>query len=131
MITSFYLGTFDALYGGEVALKETDYGYQYGDVPFYKVPSHEAHLIVMRKEFLPRCKTKFYEGPDKAYKLINKEHLLYSTLFNMKVESDGLGLVMMRDIKSHFPNEKDFYFVKLTVDRMERIESELDKIKRL
>jgi hypothetical protein len=27
VITSFYLGTYDALYGGEVALKETDYGY--------------------------------------------------------------------------------------------------------
>lgn len=50
VITSFYLGTYDALYGGEVALKETDYGYQYGKVPIYRVPSHEDHLIVMRKE---------------------------------------------------------------------------------
>ena len=128
VITSFYLGTFDALYGGDVALKETDYGYQYGDVPIYKVPSHEAHLIVMRKEFLPRYEAKVYEGPDKAYKLINKEHLLYSNLFNMKEEADGLGLVMMRDLKFYLPSDDNFHYVKLMVDRMERVESELGKI---
>jgi hypothetical protein len=128
VITSFYLGTFDALYGGEVALKETDYGYQYGDIPFYKVPSHEAHLIVMRKEFLPRCEAKIYEGPSKEYRLINEQYLLYSNLYNMKVETDGLGLAMMRDIKFYLPDEKDFHFVKFTVDRMERIESELEII---
>lgn len=131
VITSFYLGTFDALYGGDIALVEKDYGYQYGDVDIYKVPSHEAHLIVMRKELLPRYEAKVYEGSDKAYKLINKEHLLYSTLFNMKKETDGLGLVMMRDLKFYLPNEKDFHYVKLVVDRMERVESELDKIKSL
>ena len=131
VITSFYLGTFDSLYGGDIALKETDYGYQYGDVSIYKVPSHEAHLIVMRKELLPRYEAKVYEGPDKAYKLINKEHLLYSNLFNMKEEADGLGLVMMRDLKFYLPEEKDFHYVKLVVDRMERVESELEKIKSL
>lgn len=131
VITSFYLGTFDSLYGGDIALKETDYGYQYGDVSIYKVPSHEAHLIVMRKELLPRYEAKVYEGPDKAYKLINKEHLLYSNLFNMKEEADGLGLVMMRDLKFYLPDEKDFHYVKFMVDRMERSESELDKIKSL
>ena len=128
VITSFYLGTYDALYGGEVALKETDYGYQYGEVPIYRVPSHEDHLIVMRKELLPRCEAKIYEGPSKEYKLINEQHLLYSNLFNMKDEGDGFGLAMMRDIKFYFPEEKDFHYVKLIVDRMERNESELEKI---
>ena len=41
----------------------------------------------------------------------------------------ALGLVMMRDIKFYLPDEKDFHYVKLMVDRMERSESELDKIK--
>lgn len=129
VITSFYLGTFDALYGGDIALKETDYGYQYGDVSIFKVPSHEAHLIVMRKEYLPRCVAKIYEGPDQAYKLINKEHLLYSNLYNMKEETDGLGLIMMRDLKFYLPSEDNFHYVKLVVDRMERLESEINTIK--
>lgn len=128
VITSFYLGTYDALYGGEVALKETDYGYQYGDVSIYRVPSHEDHLIVMRKELLPRCEAKIYEGPSKEYRLINEQHLLYSNLFNMKDEGDGFGLAMMRDIKFYFPEDKDFHYVKLIVDRMESKDSELQKI---
>ncbi len=65
VITSFYLGTYDALYGGEVGLKETNYGYHYGDVSIYRVPSYEDHLIVMRKDLLPRCEAKVYEGPSK------------------------------------------------------------------
>lgn len=131
VITSFYLGTYDAIYGGDTPLEETAYGYQYGEVPIYRVPSHEDHLIVMRKEQLPRCAAKIYEGPSKEYKLINKQHLLYSNLFNMKDEGDGLGLVMMRDIQFFFPEDKDFHYVKLIVDRMERKESELEKIKRM
>ena len=129
VITSFYLGTFDDLYGGDVALKETDYGYLYGDMPIYRVPSHEARMIVMKKELLPRCEVKVYEGDDKKLKLINEQHLLYSNIFNMKEEKDGLGLIMMRDLKFYYPDEKDFHYVKLVVDRMERVESELDKIK--
>ena len=105
--------------------------HQYGNVDIYKVPSHEAHLIVMRKELLPRCEAKVYEGDDKRFKLINEQHLLYSNLFNMKEEKDGLGLIMMRDLKFYYPDENDFHYVKLVVDRMERVESELDKIKRL
>lgn len=131
VITSFYLGTYEALYGGEVALKETDYGYQYGVVPIYRVPSHEDHLIVMRKELLPRCEAKVFEGPSKEYRLINEQHLLYSNLFNMKDEGDGLGLAMMRDIKFYLPEDKDFHYVKFMVDRMERVESELGRIKSL
>jgi len=131
VITSFYLGTYDTLYGGDIPLVETDYGFQYGDVPIYRVPSHEDHLIVMRKELLPRCEVKDYEGPSKEYRLINEQHLLYSNLFNMKDEGDGLGLAMMRDIKFYFPKDKDFHYVKLIVDRMEHKESELDKIERM
>lgn len=129
VITSFYLGTYDALYGGEVALKETDYGYQYGEVPIYKVPSHEDRLIVMRKELLPRCEAKVFEGPSKEYRLINEQYLLYSNLFNMKDEGDGLGLAMMRDIKFYLPEDKNFHYVKFMVDRMERVESEQGKIR--
>ena len=131
VITSFQLGTFDALYGGDVALVETDYGYLYGDMPIYRVPSHEARMIVIRKELLPRCEAKVYEGQDSQFKLINEEHLLYSNLFNMKEEADGLGLIMMRDLKFYYPKEEDFHYVKLAVDRMERVESELGKIKRM
>ncbi len=129
VITSFYLGTYDVLYGGEVALKETDYGYQYGEVPIYRVPSHEDRLIVMRKELLPRCEAKVFEGPSKEYRLINEQYLLYSNLFNMKDEGDGLGLAMMRDIKFYFPEDKNFHYVKFMVDRMERVESEQGKIR--
>ena len=131
VITSFYLGTYDALIGGDTPLEETDCGYQYGDVPIYRVPLHEDHLIVMRKELLPRCEAKVYEGPSKEYRLINEQHLLYSNLFNMKDEGDGLGLAMMRDIKFYFPEDKDFHYVKLIVDRMESKESELKKIERM
>ena len=129
VITSFYLGTYDALYGGEVVLKETDYGYQYGEVPIYRVPSHEDRLIVMRKELLPRCEAKVFEGPSKEYRLINEQYLLYSNLFNMKDEGDGLGLAMMRDIKFYLPEDKNFHYVKFMVDRMERVESEQGKIR--
>ena len=128
VITSFFLGTYDDLYGGDIALKETDYGYQYGEVPIYRVPSHEDHLIVMRKELLPRYEAKVFEGPNKEYRLINEQHLLYSNLFNMKDEGDGLGLAMMRDLKFYLPEDKDFHYVKLLVDRIERKESELSKI---
>ena len=131
VITSFYLGTFDDLYGGDIALKETDSGYLYDDMPIYRVPSHEARMIVMKKELLPRCEAKVYEGDDKRFKLINEQHLLFSNIFNMKEEKDGLGLIMMRDLKFYLPDEKDFHYVKLVVDRMERVESELDKIKRM
>lgn len=131
VITSFYLGTYDAIYGGDTPLDETAYGYRYGDVSIYRVPSHEDNLIVMCKEQLPRCAAKIYEGPSKEYRLINEQHLLYSNLFNMKDEGDGLGLVMMRDIQFFFPEDKDFHYVKLIVDRMERKESELEKIKRM
>lgn len=131
VVTSFFLGTFDALFGGDTAIEGTDYGYLYGDVDIYKVPSHEAHLIVIRKELLPRCEAKVYEGPSKEYKLINEEHLLYSNIFNMKDEGDGFGLAMMRDIKFYMPDEKDFHYVKLIVDRDERVESELGKIRLL
>ena len=131
VVTSFFLGTFDSLFGGDTAIEGTDYGYRYGNVDIYKVPSHEAHLIVIRKELLPRCEAKVYEGPSKEYKLINEEHLLYSNIFNMKDEGDGFGLAMMRDIKFYMPDEKDFHYVKLIVDRDERVESELGKIRLL
>ena len=131
VITSFQLETFDALYGGDISMKETEYGYLYGDMLIYRVPWHEARLIVMKKEFLPKCEAKEYEGEDKRFKLINEQHLLYSNIFNMKEEKDGLGLIMMRDLKFYYPDEKDFHYVKLVVDRMERVESELGKIKRL
>jgi hypothetical protein len=98
-------------------------------MPVYLVPAHVDRMIVMRKELLPRCETKIYDGPDKAYRLVNEQHLLYSNLFNMKEEKDGLGLVMMRDLKFYYPKEKDFHYVKLIVDRMECVESELAKIK--
>ena len=83
----------------------------------------------MRKELLPRCKAKIYEGPNTEYKLINEQYLLYSNIFNMKDEGDGLGLAMMRDIKFYYPNDKDFRYVKLVVDRMEQIDSDLQIIK--
>ena len=47
----------------------------------------------------------------------------------MKDEGDGLGLEMMRDIKFYYPNDKDFRYVKLVVDRMEQAESERTIIK--
>lgn len=130
VITSFYLGTFDKLYGGDVPMKETDYGYLYGDMPIYRVPSHEACMIVMKKELLPRYEAKVFEG-DKRFKLINEQHLLYSNIFNMEEKAEGLGLIMMRDLKFYYPSDNDFHYVKLVVDRMERVESELDKIKSL
>lgn len=129
VVTSFHLSTFDTLYGGEVGFAKTDFGYIYGDMPVYLVPAHDDRMIVMRRDLLPRCEAKIYEGPDKAYRLINEEHLLYSNLLNMKEEKDGLGLVMMRDIRFFYPKEEDFRYVKLAVDRMERVESELGKIK--
>ena len=47
----------------------------------------------------------------------------------MKDEGDGLGLAMMRVIKFYYPDDKDFRYVKLVVDRMEQIDSDLHKIK--
>lgn len=128
VITSFNLGTYDDLYGGDVKLVETDCGYRYGDMDIYRVPSHEAHLIVMRKEHLPRVEAKVFEGDNPEYALINEKHLLYSNLFNMKDEGDGYGLAMMRDLKFYYPSEDDFRYVKLVVDRLEKVESELGKI---
>ena len=121
VITSFNLNTFDDLYGGEVKFVETEYGYRYGKMEIYRVPSHEAHLIVMRKEYLPRVEAKLYEGDNLEYALINDEHLLYSNLFNMKDEGDGYGLVVMRDLKFHYPIDSNFRYVKLVVDRLEKV----------
>ena len=83
----------------------------------------------MLKEKLPRCEAKIYEGPNTEYKLINERHLLYSNIFNMKDEGDGLGLAVMRDIKFYYPDDEDFHYVKLVVDRMENVESEIFEIK--
>jgi hypothetical protein len=47
----------------------------------------------------------------------------------MKDEGDGLGLAMMRDIKFYYPDDKDFCYIKLIVDRMEKIDSDLQIIK--
>ena len=129
IITSFYLDTYDDLYGGDVAIKPTEFGYQYGATPIYMIPSHEDHLIVMRKELLPRYEIKLYEGPNTEYRLINEQYLLYSNIFNMKDERDGLGLAIMRSIKFHCPDDKDFHYVKLVVDRLEQVTSELRIIK--
>lgn len=131
VITSFSLSTFDDLYGGNVKIEEMVFGYRYGNVEIYRVPSHEAHLIVMRKGFLPRVEAKLFEGDNPEYSLINDEHLLYSNLFNMKDEGDGYGLAIMRDLKFYYPAENDFRYVKLVVDRLENAESELVKIKAL
>lgn len=105
IISSFYLGTYDDLYGGDVMIKPTEFGYQYGSTPIYTIPSHEDHLIVVRKELLPRYEIKIYEGPNTEYRLINEQHLLYSNIFNMKDERDGFGLAIMRDLKFYYPND--------------------------
>lgn len=128
VITSFGLGTFDDLYGGDVRFTETDFGYRYGDMDIYRVPSHEAHLIVMRREHLPRVEPKVFEGDNPEYALINERHLLYSNLFNMKDEGDGYGLAMLRDIRFYYPSEADFRYVKLVVDRLDKVVSDLDGI---
>ena len=60
--------------------------------------------------------------------MINELHLLYSNIFNMKDEGDGLGLAVMRDIMFYYPADKDFRYVKLVVDRMEQIDSDLQII---
>ncbi len=128
VITSFNLGTYDDVYGGNVKFVETDYGYRYGDMDIYRVPSHDAHLIVMRKEHLPRVEATLFEGDNPEYALVNEKNLLYSNLFNMKDEGDGYGLAMMRDLIFYYPTENDFRYVKLVVDRMEKVDSELGKI---
>jgi len=130
VIISFQLDTFDNLYGGEIAFMETDFGYLYGNMPIYRVPSHEDHIIIMLKDALPRYETKQYEGPNAEYKLINQQHLLYSNIHNMKDEGDCLGLAMMRDLKFYYPSNDNFSYVKLVVDRMEQTESEVNKIKK-
>jgi len=128
VIASFDLSTFDSLYGGKIAFEETEYGYKYSGVAIYRIPSHEAHLIVMRKEYLPRCEVKMFEGENPEYALINERHLLYSNLLNMKEEKDGYGLAIMRDIKFFYPSEEDFCYIKLLVDRLEKVESELEGV---
>ena len=57
--------------------------------------------------------------------------MLYSNIFNMKDEGDGLGLAMMRDIRFHYPDDKDFRYVKLVVDRLEQVASEMAMIVKL
>ena len=56
-------------------------------------------------------------------------HLLYSNSFNMKDEGDGVLLAMMHEMKFYYPADKDFRYVKLVVDRMEQIDSDLQIIK--
>ena len=129
IITSFYLGTYDDLYGGDIPIKETDFGYQYGEIPIFMIPSHEAYLIVIRKELLPRCEAIMYEDPNTEYKLINEQHLLYSNIYDMKNEGDDFGLVMMREIKFYYPNDNDFRYVRLVIDRIEHGDSDLSIIK--
>ncbi len=131
IITSIFLGTYDELYGGDVAIIETEFGYQYGETPIYWIPWYEDQLIVMRKDFIPRCECKKYEGPNTEYKIINEQYLLYSNIFNMREEGDCVGLAIMRDIKFYYPDDNNFHYVKLGVDRMEHIESELSKIKNI
>lgn len=131
VITSFRLGTFDNLFGGDVAIKETDYGYKYGEIPIYMIPSHEAHLFVMRKDMIPRSENTTYQGPNTEYQLINEQYGLYSNIFNMKNEGDGFELIVLRNLKLYYPDDKDFHYVKFTVDRLEQVDSELDRINKI
>lgn len=131
IISSFHLDTYNDLYGGDIVFKETKFGYQYGETPIYYIPSHEAYLIVMRKEFLPRCEAKVYEGSNTDYRIINERHLLYSNIFNMKDTGNGLDLTMMRNIKFYYPRDNDFRYVKFDVDRFEHVESDLGNVKRI
>lgn len=131
VIASFDIGTYDDLYGGEVPFNETKYGFQYGDISIYRIPSHDAHLIVMRNDNLPRTEAKVFEGGNEEFKLINEDHLLYSNLYNMKDIGDELGLAMMRDIKFYYPENCNFKYVRIDVDRLENTESDLDKIEQI
>jgi hypothetical protein len=85
----------------------------------------------MRKEFLPRCEAKVYEGSNTDYRIINERHLLYSNIFNMKDTGNGLDLTMMRNIKFYYPRDNDFRYVKFDVDRFEHVESDLGNVKRI
>ena len=46
-----------------------------------------------------------------------------------KDEGDGFLLAMMHEMKFYYPADKDFRYVKLVVDRMEQIDSDLQIIK--
>lgn len=131
VITSFRLGTFENLFGGDVAITETEYGYKYGEIPIYMIPSHEAHLFVMRKDMIPRSENTTYQGPNTDYHLINEQYGLYSNIFNMKDEEDGFELIVLRNLKLYYPDDKDFHYVKFTVDRLEQVDSELDRINKI
>ena len=47
----------------------------------------------------------------------------------MKDEGDGFLLAMMHEMKFYNPADNDFRYVKLVVDRMEQIDSDLQIIK--
>lgn len=44
VITSFYLGTYDDLYGGDAVLKETEYGYHYVKLVVDRMERVESEL---------------------------------------------------------------------------------------
>lgn len=130
VVTSFHLDTFDSLYGGEKMIK-TSSGYEYKGMSIYHVPAHEDFMIIMRSDCLPRYEAKIYEGENAEFKLINEENLIFSNLLNLREEDDGYGLSLMRDIRFFYPEDEDFHYVRLNVDRMERKESEVQAIEKI
>ena len=130
VVTSFHLDTYDDLYGGDAPLVKTMYGYCYKGMNIYHVPAHEDFMIIMRADRLPRCEMKEYEGDNPEYKLIDSVNRVYSNVLNLKDMGEYYGMAVMRDIRFCTPDKKDFKFIRLDVDRMERTENQLGEMQK-
>lgn len=126
VVTSFSLNTFDDLYRGELPFERKSLGYIYKGINIYHVPAYENYMIVMRADRVPRYEAKTFEGENSDFRLIDEENLIYSNLLNMREEADGYVLSLMRDLSFYYPEDSDFHYVRLNVDRSESIVSEFN-----
>ena len=118
VVTSFRLDTYDKLYGGDAPFEVMSYGYSYKGMCIYRIPAHNDFMIVMKANRLPIYEINKFESGNSEFKLIDKEHMIYSNLLNMKDMDDSYGLSVMRDIRFYYPKDEDFHYIRLQVDRM-------------
>lgn len=130
ILSSFYLDTFDTLYGGE-PLRKTVYGYEYKGVPIYKIRANDRFMVIMRKEYLPKAEFKPYEGDNGEYEQIDGKNFIYSNIHQMKDLGEHYGLSVMRVVKFQLPPKGSFKYIRLNIVDHHKEQSEIGKLSKV
>lgn len=129
MISTFRLSTFDSIYGG-VPIKETEWGYDFNNIPIYFVPSNinQRCIFIMRRENLPTASLKQFSGNNPEFELIDEKSLLFSNIHKMKDLGNNYGLSVMRVVRFIMPKKENFKFIKLDIVDYSKNKSQIKEV---